>query len=133
MFLNTSLAPLAVIVNVSPLIDVVTPVPPATFNVSLAKSKVVVVELSSAIVKLPLAVELIVKVSPLKEVVTLEPPAIFKVSPYAISVVVEVSSAIESKTPALSANSLIDIESPFAGAVPNVSVPDETVKSVVGL
>src|SRR5210317_1073803 len=121
IFLNTSLAPLAAIVKVSPLIEVVTPVPPATFKVSFAKSKVVVVELSSEIVKLPLADELIVNVSPLIEVVTFEPPAIFRVSPAVIVVTVEVSSVKDIEFNP-STNSLIVIASPFAGAVPKVKV-----------
>ena len=46
IFLNTSLAPLAAIVKVSPLIEVVTPEPPATFKVEPELNSVVV-ELSS--------------------------------------------------------------------------------------
>src|SRR5210317_220640 len=109
IFLNTSLAPLAANVKVSPFIEVVTPVPPATFK------------LSFEIVKLPLADELIVNVSPLIEVVTFEPPAIFRVSPAVIVVTVEVSSVKDIEFNP-STNSLIVIASPFAGAVPKVKV-----------
>src|SRR5210317_1836909 len=42
IFLNTSLAPLAAIVKVSPLIEVVTPEPPATFKVEPELNSVVV-------------------------------------------------------------------------------------------
>jgi len=125
---------LPVIVNVSPDKDVVIPVPPATFNVSFAKSKVEVVEVSSAIVRLPLAEELMVKVSPESDVVTLSPPAIFNVSPAFKVVDVDVSSTIVKRfEPVPSASSLMVMTSPFVGAVPKVKLPEDTVKSVVGL